>query len=343
MQNTEYTPDWPLSGPAVLSTWSFGRVANAAAWETLCKGGSPLDAAVAGASAVEDDPRVDSVGVGGLPDASGRVSLDACVMENPDRCGGVCYVRSYASAARLARRVMEDTIHVLLAGDGAEAFAKASGFVPHAEDLLTGESRDAYARWKAERAAAGGRAAGAKMGVLPPMNVEERYAQAGGEGSPEPSHDTVCVLVRNPQVSGHQLAGVCTTSGLGFKIPGRVGDSPIIGHGLYVDQTAGAATATGNGELIMGVCGSFLAVELMRQGRTPAEAVGEVLRRVASRYAIQPEHQVAMIALRADGAWASGSLRPGFSHCLTTGPSLTAEPAHSALAPAGFVLLPGTA
>ncbi len=309
-----------MSGhPLVLSTWSFGPVANAAAVAEFARGGSALDAAVAGATAVEDDVSVDSVGVGGLPDASGRVSLDACVMTDPDRCGGVCAVRGYANVARIARRVMERTIHVLLAGEGAEAFAAREGFARHARDLLTPEAKAAWEKWKRDHP---GVKPGEREGVLPPMNVEERYARArgGASGGPprnargEPSHDTVCVLTRD---GAGQVAGVCTTSGLGFKVPGRVGDSPIIGHGLYVDSRVGGASATGNGELIMGVCGSFLAVELMRQGRTPTEAVVGVLERVAASYDVRPEHQAALIVMRRDGAWASGSLRPGFSHCIS--------------------------
>lgn len=295
--------------PLILSTWSFGPIANRAALASLRAGGSALDAAVAGATAVEDDPTVDSVGIGGIPDASGRVSLDASVMTDPDRCGSVCYVRGYPHAARMARAVMDRTIHIMLAADGAESFAALQGFARHETDLLTPQARAAHEKWAAARAAHVP-APGEKLGVLPPMNVEERYAQA--RGPREPMHDTVCVLVRSGT-----LAGVCTTSGLGHKLPGRVGDSPIIGHGLYVDQQAGAATATGNGELMMGVCGSFLAVELMRQGRTPMEAIVEVLTRVTRRYTLTPSHQSAMLAVRADGLWASASLRPGFSHCVT--------------------------
>lgn len=303
----------PGNSPFVLSTWSFGTVGNAAAWPVLAAGGGSLDAVVAGASAVEADPSVDSVGLGGLPDAQGRVSLDACVMENPDRCGAVCYLRRYLSAAQIARRVMERTIHVMLAGDGAEAFAESEGFQRDSTDLLTPASRAAWERWRAENAT--NQSTAGRRGFLPPMNVEERYRR---DGAPRPhaSHDTVCLLAMD---AAGRLAGACTTSGLGFKIPGRVGDSPIIGHGLYVDQEAGAATATGNGELIMGVCGSFLAVELMRQGREPLEALMETLRRIDRRCRPEPQQQAAMLAIRADGAWASAALRPGFMHCRRDG------------------------
>lgn len=305
----------------------------------LRAGGSALDAVVAGATAVEDDPTVDSVGLGGLPDASGRVSLDACVMTAPGRCGAVCYLRDHLGAARLARAVMERTIHVMLAGDGAAEFARRQGFVE--ANTLTPGARDAWEAWRAS----GGTVNWAeKEGFVPPMNVEERYRAAsagggsggrsgrgsGGGSAPEPSHDTVCVLARDQR---GEIAGACTTSGLAFKVPGRVGDSPIIGHGLYVDPAAGAASATGNGELVMGVCGSFLAVEEMRRGRSPLDAIITVLERVRGAYDLKPEHQVALIAMRPDGAWASGSLRPGFSHCIADETGTRVEPAQRVLIP----------
>jgi len=308
-----------MASPCVLSTWSFGTIANAAAWPILSRGGAALDAVIAGATAVEDDPKVDSVGTGGLPDAGGELSLDASVMTDPANCGSVCYLRHYPNPAQLARRVMEKTIHVMLAGDGAEDFARRQGFARR--ETLTPHARAAWEKWQRE----GGSIHGAEReGWLPPMNVEERYRAARlGGASPDPSHDTVCVLAKD---AAGQLAGVCTTSGLGFKVPGRVGDSPIIGHGLYVEQSVGAASATGNGELIMGVCGSFLAVEEMRRGKSPMEAIQEVLRRVAASYTLKADHQVALIALRADGAWASGSLRKGFSHCYTDAAGVRPEP-----------------
>jgi N4-(beta-N-acetylglucosaminyl)-L-asparaginase len=314
--------------PVMLSTWSFGTVANSAGWPLLASGGSALDAVVAGATAVEDDPSVDSVGVGGIPDASGRPSLDASVMTNPDRCGSVCFVREYAQTAQIARRVMERTVHVLLAGAGAEAFAASEGFARR--ELLTPPARAAYAQWLEGKSASD--LAGYR-GTRPPMNVEERYREASVDrfGKPLPGHDTVCCLARDAK---GELAGVCTTSGLGFKMPGRVGDSPIIGHGLYVDQTAGAASATGNGELIMGVCGSFLAVELMRQGREPLEAIVAVLERVRDRYQLVKDHQVAMIAVRADGRAAWASLRPGFVGVITTPSGTQSEAPQRVLLPA---------
>lgn len=320
--------------PTVLSTWSFGPLATQAALRALANGASSLDAAVAGASAIEIDPKVDSVGVGGLPDASGRVSLDASVMQSPSRCGAVSFVRGYANVAEIARCVMDRTVHVMLSGEGAEAFAARQGFQKHPEDLLTPESRAAFDQWQSDRARvarSGQFVPPQREGELPPMNVEERYTQArsatktGDIASlPEPSHDTVCLLVLDDR---KQLAGVCTTSGLGFKVPGRVGDSPIIGGGLYVDPKFGGASCTGNGELIMTVCGSFLAVEQLRMGRSPLQAARAVIERIMEQHEILPSHQAAIIVLAADGSWASASLRPGFSHCISDERGTRLEPA----------------
>lgn len=310
-----------MTAPLILSTWSFGPTANTPGYDILSRGGAALDAVVAAATAVEDDPAVNSVGVGGLPDASGRVSIDGCVMVNPDRCGAVYCMRHHASAAAIARQVMERTIHISLAGDGADEFADQCGFARR--ELLTPASKAEWEKWAANPANIDRTR---YRGWIPPLNVEETWKKEGAGGGavrmtgglhPEPNHDTVSILAMD--ASG-TLAGACSTSGMAFKVPGRVGDSPIIGHGLYVDQTDGtgaAAAATGNGELIMGVCGSFLAVELMRQGRAPTEAIMEVLRRVAKKYRLSEDHQVAMVAMNTDGEWASAALRPGFHHTIT--------------------------
>lgn len=319
--------------PVMLSTWSFGPVGNAAGYPILRRGGpdAALDAVVAAAGAVELDPAVSSVGVGGIPDADGRVSLDACVMMDPDRCGSVACVRRYATVAAIARRVMERTIHVMLVGEGAEAFAAREGFSER--PLLTDEARREWEKWRADPRSLDSER---YRGWLPPANVEEQEESpaggaGGGNGAGEPySHDTVSILARDEH---GRLAGACSTSGMAFKVPGRVGDSPIIGHGLYVDQRAGAAAATGTGELIMGVCGSFLAVELMRQGWSPQIAIVEVLRRIADRFRLRPEHQVAMIAMTPAGQWASAALRPGFNHTITDGADTRVEPAHVVLTP----------
>ena len=284
----------------MLSTWSFGPVGNIPGMELLRCGGTALDACCLGATKIEDDPTINSVGVGGLPDADGRPSLDACVMTNPSRCGSVAFIRKYPNPTQIARRVMERTIHVMLVGQGAEEFAAREGFTPR--ELLTDFARREWETWRndprnLERER--------YRGWIPPLNVEERAR----------SHDTVSILACDRY---GQIAGICSTSGMAFKVPGRVGDSPIIGHGLYVDQEAGAAAATGNGELVMGTCGSFLAVEMMRRGASPLEALCEALGRIARRFEIGPDHQVAMIAMTPGGhEWASAALKPGFHHTIS--------------------------
>ncbi|MCC6322693.1 MAG: N(4)-(beta-N-acetylglucosaminyl)-L-asparaginase [Phycisphaerales bacterium] len=307
--------------PLVLTTWSFGPVANEPASAILRAGGAAIDACEAGAIAVENDPSINSVGVGGLPDADGHVSLDGCIMTDPDQCGSVAFIRRFANPVSIARRVMEKTIHVMLVGEGAEQFALREGFTPR--DLSTPYARAEWDKWRAdprtlERAR--------YRGWIPPLNVEERAR----------SHDTVSILALDKR---HRLAGVCSTSGMAFKVPGRVGDSPIIGHGLYVDQEAGAAAATGNGELVMGTCTSFLAVELMRSGATPLQAAEQSLQRIIDRFELLPDHQVAIIVLapvKPDGSWAgwaSAAIKPGFHHTITDDRGTRIEPPTHVLAP----------
>ena len=318
--------------PLILSTWSFAPVGADAAFPLLASGGDALDAAIGAVTVIEDDPTIHSVGVGGLPDAEGRVSLDACVMENPDRCGAVCNVQRHANPAAIARRVMDTTIHVTLAGDEADSFATREGFVERT--LLTPEAQKEWQTWRHNPANINREK---YRGWLPPMNVEEMDNKIGAPGGvfagdgPDASHDTVGVLTLDMH---GKIAGACSTSGMAFKVPGRVGDSPIIGQGLYVDQTAGAACATGTGELITGVCGSFLVVELMRRGATPLDAVRETLQRIIDRFTLLEDHQVAMLALTPSGDWASAAIRPGFHHVVTTVEGSMVEDPHAVLQPA---------
>jgi N4-(beta-N-acetylglucosaminyl)-L-asparaginase len=263
----------------VIATWPFGQTAVKAAAPLLGAGRSALDAALAGAQAVEDDPHVHSVGYGGLANAVGTVQLDACVMDGHTlACGGVAGVENVRHVAALARRVMEKTPHVLLVGEGARLFAQQQGFP--LETLNTPES---VAEWEKLRARPRGEAPKEKESA-PPMV------------SPPDSHDTVTVLALDKKGA---LAGVCSTSGLAHKLPGRVGDSPIIGAGLYVDNTAGAAGATGVGEEVVRIGGSLLLVEAMRAGKSPQEACELVVRRleaVAVRRGVHPA-SVAFLAL----------------------------------------------
>jgi isoaspartyl peptidase/L-asparaginase-like protein (Ntn-hydrolase superfamily) len=282
--------------PIILSTWSFGMPANRAAWPSLSVGGSAIDAVEAAARVPELDPAERSVGLGGLPDASGVVTLDGCIMLSPAKSAGVACVRNYPNVVSIARKVMERTPHKLLVGEGAEAFAAACGF--EKRELLTPESREAYQKWRDAPDD------DARRRLFIELNRANREEQ-----KPFEPHDTIGVLA----LDAHGiLAGACSTSGLSFKLPGRVGDSPILGHGLYVDPKAGAATATGNGELMMGTCASFLAVERLRLGDTPAASVRHVLQRIADSYELTGKEQSALIALHPTGSWACGSLRAGF-------------------------------
>jgi isoaspartyl peptidase/L-asparaginase-like protein (Ntn-hydrolase superfamily) len=278
----------------VIATWPFGLRAVRAAWDVLSGGGAALDAAVEAATSCEDDESVDSVGYGGLPDASGEVTLDASVMDHRVRCGSVACLRRVRHAAKLARAVMDKTPHVMLAGEAATAFALAEGF--REEDLLSPRAGEAYARWRAERAGAGQRDARPAPSTVALPRVND---------TPARSHDTIGILA----VDGTGIpGGACTTSGRAFKLPGRVGDSPIIGAGLYVEGNVGAATATGVGEEVIRVCGSYAAVDLMRRGAQPAEALAEVLRRVEANRGGR-DVDVSLLALRNDGAWAGMTLR----------------------------------
>ncbi len=298
--------------PILLSTWTFGQRANAAGWPHLTAATpSSLDAVEHACRASEADPHVMSVGLGGYPDRSGEVTLDAAIMRSPSQCGAVCYVRRYLHPVSIARLVMEKTPHVLLAGEGADRFAQLHGLAP--ADLLTGESRAAWQKWLSEHA--GARRAD-HLACVPPANIEEKRPldelAASTDSAP---HDTVGVLAID---AAGELAGACSTSGSAFKVPGRVGDSPIIGHGLYVDPRVGAAVTTGLGELVMGVCGTFLAVEAMRRGATPLDAAVEVLERIGQSYTLREEHQVAIITLDRQGRWSSAALRGGYHTAVRT-------------------------
>jgi N4-(beta-N-acetylglucosaminyl)-L-asparaginase len=276
----------PGAGPVVIATWPFGLPAARAAWGVMAGRGAALDAVVAGATHCEDDASVDSVGYGGLPDAAGEVTLDASVMDHAGRCGAVACLYRVRHAAQVARAVMDKTPHVMVVGEAATRFALDNGF--HESDLLSPRAAEAYAAWRAAH----------------PEAIAK--ARAGGRGAGAPAgHDTIGLLALD---AAGLLAGACTTSGRAYKLPGRVGDSPIIGAGLYVDGAVGAATATGLGEEVMKGCGSFDAVERMARGAEPAEALAEVLRRIERRRGNR-DVDVSLLALRRDGAWAGATLR----------------------------------
>ena len=268
--------------PMAIATWNV-KNATAKAWEVLQAGGTALDAIEQGCMVEEANAEGQSVGKGGLPDRDGHVTLDACIMNSEGNCGSVVYLKNITHAISVARMVMEDTPHVMLAGKGAEAYAYERGF--QKENLLTEKSKEAWEKWKV------------KSEYKPIINIE--------------NHDTIGMLAIDKEGN---LSGGCTTSGLAYKMAGRVGDSPIIGSGLYVDNEVGAAVATGLGEEVVKTVGSFLVVELMRQGKSPQEACEEAIRRIVSKPGSDYKNfQVGYIALNKAGETGYYSIHDGFS------------------------------
>jgi len=270
--------------PLFVSTWEHGLLANEKAWQVLAETGSVLDAVEEGVMVTEVDLNSRTVGLYGNPDREGIVTLDAAIMRGDGECGSVCFVRQVKHPITLARKVMEKTPHVMLAGEGARQFAIAEG-MPMEEEVLHPESEKEYLVWLEEQE------------YRPIINIE--------------NHDTIGMVGMD---ADGNLAGSCTTSGLAYKMHGRVGDSPIIGAGLYVDNKVGAATATGMGESIIKVCGSFLVVELMRQGRSPQEACEEVVRRVIAKNRENIEDiQAGFVAINKDGEYGAFAIQTGFN------------------------------
>jgi len=272
--------------PIVLSTWNHGIPANDAAWKILSEQGRCVDAAEAGVHIVESDPEGQSVGIGGAPDRDGIVSLDACIMDDKGRAGAVCFLQNIMHPISVARRVMDKTPHVMLAGEGALAFAKSEGF--EEINLLTPKSEAAWKEW---------------LGTSKYEPIINRE-----------NHDTIGLICID---SAGNLSGACTTSGLAYKMHGRVGDSPIIGAGLFVDNEIGAATATGLGEVVMKTLGSFLIVELMRQGMSPQEACEEAVNRIVAKNNVA-DLQVGYLAINKQGETGAFSIHPGFNYALKT-------------------------
>jgi N4-(beta-N-acetylglucosaminyl)-L-asparaginase len=269
--------------PMVISTWDFGMSANEVAWELLEKGGRSLDAIEQGIKLIEADEDNLSVGIGGLPDREGKVTLDACIMDEFGNAGSVTFLENIGHPISVARLVMEKTPHVMLSGYGAKQFALQNGFI--SQNLLTDKARKAWEDWKIEHK------------YKPIINIE--------------NHDTIGLLAIDQYGN---MAGGCSTSGLAFKMHGRVGDSPIIGAGLFVDNEIGAAVATGLGEMVMRNLSSFLVVELMRQGAAPQEACQEAIKRIALNNPDFRDYQVGIIALNKAGQTGSYSLQEGFSY-----------------------------
>ena len=273
--------------PIVLSTWNHGIAANDAAWTILNQGGKALDAVEKGVRVTESDPENRSVGLGGSPDRDGHVTLDACIMDERSRVGSVAFLQHIENPISVARKVMEDTPHVMLAGQGALAFALDKGF--EKTNLLTDGARKDWEAWRK------------KSNYQPVINRE--------------NHDTIGMIGMD---AAGNLSGACTTSGLSYKMHGRVGDSPIIGAGLFVDDEVGAATATGMGEAVIRIAGSHTVVELMRQGASPEDACRQAVERIMKKHDDLTNLQVGFIALNKKGEHGGYSIYGGFNYALRT-------------------------
>lgn len=275
--------------PVVLSTWRFGLEANAAAWKILGSGGKALDAVEHGVKVTEANPKERSVGLGGRPDRDGRVTLDACIMDENTNIGSVACLEHIVHPISVARAVMEKTPHVMLVGEGALRFALSQGFKK--EKLLTAESEEEWKQWLKESK------------YKPVVNIE--------------NHDTIGMIALDAHGN---LSGACTTSGLANKLHGRVGDSPIIGAGLFVDNEVGAATATGHGEEVIRIAGCHTVVELMRQGLAPEEACRKAVERIITsakkRNKPLSDLQVGFIAINKHGEHGAYCLQKGFNYAV---------------------------
>tara|TARA_B100000424_G_scaffold261558_1_gene246658 strand:- start:513 stop:1484 length:972 start_codon:yes stop_codon:yes gene_type:complete len=271
-----------INKPIVVATWDV-KNATKKAWEILSTNGNSLDAVEQGCRVEEANENGQSVGIGGLPDREGNVTLDACIMDFTGNCGSVVYLKDIKHAISVARLVMEKTPHVMLAGDGAKKYALSMGF--NEENLLTEKSKKDWIEWKKEEE------------YKPIINIE--------------NHDTIGMLAMDEK---QNISGACTTSGLAYKMQGRVGDSPIIGSGLFIDNEIGGAVATGLGEEVIKTVGSFLVVELMRQGYSPDDAckiaIDRIVKKPGSNY---KNFQVGYVALNKMGQSGSYSIQKGFS------------------------------
>ena len=285
--------------PIVVCTWDFHN-ATAKAWEVLKGGGNSLDAVEQGVMVEEADPNNQTVGLGGRPDRDGKVTLDACIMDKDARCGSVVYLQNIVHPVSVARKVMENTPHIILAGKGAEQFAYENGFKK--ENLLTEKSRKEWLEWKKTSK------------YQPIINIE--------------NHDTIGMLAIDKNAD---ISGACTTSGMAYKIAGRVGDSPIIGAGLFVDNEVGAATATGVGEEVIRTVGSFLIVELMRQGKSPQEACEEGVKRIIEKNKDKQDFQIGFLAINKKGETGGYCIHPGFTYSMYTPDGQVNHPAGSYL------------
>jgi N4-(beta-N-acetylglucosaminyl)-L-asparaginase len=292
--------------PIVISTWDAGMAANAGAWKILGNNGRALDAVEAGVRVTEDSINC-CVGLGANPDRDGFVTLDASIMDDRGNCGAVGALERIKHPISVARRVMEKTPHVMLVGQGAQQFAVSEGF-PLEEQKLSDDAKKTYEQWLK------------KSEYKPVINIENTKPGGHGPSAPihlpngELNHDTIGMVAMD---AAGNLSGSCTTSGMGFKMRGRLGDSPIIGAGLFVDNEVGACTATGQGEDVIRICGSHTVVELMRQGLSPeaaCKAAVERIMRIKGEKA--KEIQVAFLALNKKGEVGAYAIQKGFSYAL---------------------------
>lgn len=295
-------PATPNPQPVIISTWDFGKKANNVSWSTLQKGGSALDAVEKGINLIEEDPDNLTVGIGGLPDREGHVTLDACIMDHDSRCGSVMGVEHIVNVISLARRVMEKTPHVILVGDGALQFAMDQGFKK--TNLLTPKSEALWKEWLKT------------SNYQPRMNIENDLYKKDPMPGGKDNHDTIGLIAMDAEGN---ISGGCSTSGMAYKMRGRVGDSPVIGAGLFVDNEIGAATSTGVGEEVIRCVGSHLVVELMRHGYTPENACKEAVMRIVRKSpAKSKEIQVGFLAINKKGEYGAYALQKGFSFAVKT-------------------------
>ena len=293
--------------PIVVSTWDSGMAVNAEAWKILSVNGKSLDAVEAGARQIEDEINC-CVGLGGFPDRDGIVTLDSCIMDEHSNCGAVAGLERIKHPVSVARKVMEKTPHVILVGAGAQQFAVENGFNLESTEL-SDSAKKAYAEWLK------------KTEYKPVINIENQpNGQVGkktnGPFAPaffddgSPNHDTMGLVAMD---SNGDLSGAVTTSGMAFKLHGRVGDSPIIGAGLFVDNEVGAATSSGVGEEVIRICGTHLVVEFMRQGYSPEKACRKAVERIVKRDKEKAKKlQVGFLAVNKKGEYGAYAIQKGF-------------------------------
>lgn len=294
-----------VTKPIVISTWDAGLAANKAAWQVLRTGGRALDAVEQGVMVTEASQNC-CVGLGANPDRDGYVTLDACIMDENFNCGSVAFLERIKHPISVARRVMEKTPHVMLVGSGAQQFAITEGFALE-DGKLSKDAQKNYENWLK------------KSEYKPTINIE-RTQSGHGPFAPEKldsgewNHDTIGMVAMD---ANGNLSGSCTTSGQGFKMRGRLGDSPIIGAGLFVDNEVGAATATGQGEDVIRICGSHSVVEFMRQGLHPEAACKKAVERIIKiKGAKAKDIQVGFIAINKQGEYGGYCIQKGFNYAV---------------------------